>query len=161
MTMTRELRVRFDIDPDHPTDTQATQILAIAWGLVLANEDYFRRNPDAPCCLGCAGVRYVEPEKCGPWCQYADTASVILRRRVVTCLGAAPYACAKKRLTGVGATLWLAPLVQPMVNADVILPGQWHLVVRLPDGRIVDPIEKLIAAPPGTCDGEVCDGKTR
>jgi len=147
----RELRVRFSVDDQRPNESIALQALGIAWGVVAANEAYFRFHPDAPCCLGCAGVRYVPPETCGPHCQWCDTAGVVLERRVATCLSAAAYACAKLRIKGEAATLWMAPMAE---GDGGIIPGQFHMVVRLPNGTLVDPTEKL-KRDPGTCQG-VC-----
>lgn len=149
----RELRVRFSVDQAMPNESIALQALGIAWGMVASNEAYFATHPDAPCCLGCAGVRYVPPELCGPHCQWADTAGVVLARGVATCLSAAAYACAKLRSKGKAASLWLAPMAE---GDGGIIPGQFHLVVRLADGTIVDPTEKL-RREPGTCQGGVCD----
>lgn len=153
-----ELRIRYEIPDTRPGEVnlvEAEQIIASAYGVVAINQLWFRWHPQAPVSLRDAGIRYIPPETCGQLCQNFDTASVILRRGRVTCLGAAPYVLAHMRNRGEQGWLWLAPMLesQGWTPSVRVVPHQYHLVIQTPAG-ILDPVADLLAAEdaqPGTC----------
>jgi hypothetical protein len=99
--------------------------------VVLQNVEFFKANPDAPCCLDCGTIRYREPA-------FSDrtifaSAEDVLRLRETGCGAAAAYVAAKARTKGV--------LARAVV--DRTAPRDYHAVVLYPDGSIEDPTANL------------------
>lgn len=95
------------------------------------NAQYFRRHPDAPCCLDCGSIRYKSPPMSRR--QTFPSAPDILRKRKCGCAGAACYV----------AGMALAKGEEARVIVTITAPGDFHAVVRYPDGRETDPSATL------------------
>lgn len=158
-----EFRTRFQA-PDGWSEME--QIALACEGAIAMNMAYFQEHPDAPCCLGCAGVYYEEPPKCEVWCQYVDTAPMLLAKGRATCMSVVCYDVAMKRMGGAldltesGIPIWAAVAVMPELDeAGKVVPHSFHVLVTVPtiDGdelswREFDPTAELITAP-GQCQG--------
>lgn len=115
------------------------------------NADWFRRHPDAPCCVACAAkdglVGYVPPQKCGEACQVLQNAAQVLEQGKATCGPLAAYdagvALAKGKKARVRVVHEEDPHGDPM-------PWRYHAVVEV-DGEIHDPSKDVQAASAGGC----------
>lgn len=96
-----------------------------------ANAKYFQAHPDAPCCLDCGTIRYVEPPLSDR--QTFASAPDILRTGTTGCAGAAAYE----------AGLALSKGTAARVSVEWVAPGDYHAVVIYPDGRRSDPSAEL------------------
>lgn len=144
--MQGEFRARFRADTP---EEEREQIEAFAFGIVLGNVAWFRRHlGEFPCCLGAAGIEYEDPPKCDVWCQYADTAPVMLERGRGTCIAIAAYEAGLHVLAGRDAQVIAVPMLDVVYNQPV--PHQWHAIVLFADGLFYDPTFMLIENP-DTC----------
>jgi hypothetical protein len=114
------------------TDAELAAILEDALNVqARANAFWFRRNPDAPCCLDCGSIKYREPPRRRR--QDFPSAPQVLGAHVVGCAGAAAYEAGKALADGTAAR----------VVVETLGPGDYHAVVLYPDGRRSDPASEL------------------
>ena len=152
---TATLNVRIPVSRFPGDAAEASQILNVAWGVLMANVEWLRSHPEAPCCLGCGGVRYVPPEPCGALCQNVDSAAIVVARKAATCIAAAAYEGAKMILDGKSIRLQIEPTLgkdgKPILHA-------WHVTILLADGTTYDPTKELELSV-GNCLTGVCRGR--
>lgn len=104
------------------------------------NAAWFARHPEAECCVTCAGIRYVPPEKCGPQCQKLQNAAQLLADGQGTCGPIAAYNVGV--MLNEGRDAWVQ-----VVHQGENTPYKYHAIVaeRLADGSIeyTDPTEEM------------------
>ena len=121
---------------DAYSDDMAIETLtALGEGYTLANMVWMRHVglENVPCCLGEAGIRYIDPPGCSKKfpCQNVLSAPEILVRGVATCIDVAAYYSARLRLTGQQA----APIFTNMTDQrGRPVSGQFHALVDTPQG---------------------------
>lgn len=110
----------------------------VAEAVVLTDRAWIRearmRGLEPPCCLGCAGVRYVQSHGAplGTTRDYLDAPTAI-ERGVGTCMDFATYEVAKAREDGhIADVYFLGEL--PMLHAVALIDG----VIHDPAGAVVD-----------------------
>ncbi len=135
-----EFRVAFDAY----TDEMAKAALeGLSEGVVRANMVWLNViGEEAPCCLGQAGIRYVQPKGCGlefP-CQTVLGAAEIFAQQEATCIDIACYVAALLRLRGVAARVVFINMINQQ-NEPII--GMYHALVET-DGGIHDYTQDLI-----------------
>ena len=138
-----ELRVLYDA---YDNLMAAEALEGLCEGIVRANMVWLQRHSEAPCCLGLAGVTYIEPQGCpnsskaGP-CQTVLTTPEILRVKQATCIDIANHTTAYLRLRGIAAKT----LVDNMVEAETghPIPGMFHILTQTADG-VIDYTQDLI-----------------
>lgn len=118
-----------------PQSVQETALVLEAFleALTVANEQCYRRYPAGPCCPGCARIRYEAPS--GPQrfrsveCMYAEGKGA--------CGDLAAMVAGRRRAKGESCR----------VRVVVVDEGarEFHAVVELGDGTIVDPTAELEA----------------
>lgn len=164
------------IGPEHEADC----LEAICEGMVRANQIMIRAQPDAyPCCLGCSGYRYVNPQNCrtfnwrrghapkvDPNCQHVFGAFGLQRRRAGTCIDLACMAAAiyREKENDPNARVIIEFQFGDVIDVDEEgeeirerLDGLYHAMVKLGDGTIVDPTEKVLQPDkPKPAEAEVC-----
>lgn len=104
---------------------------ALLEGLAKANLAYLTHVPTRP--LYYTGVRYRPEQNAEQWL----TVPYVLARRFGDCEDLAAWRAAELQKSGIDA--------KPDVLARIMPDGIWraHAIVRLPDGTIEDPSEKL------------------
>jgi hypothetical protein len=114
-----------------PWEPSPEQVATALEPIVQQNAQWFLENPGAPCCLGCAGVRYYDVGN-KLKCQNFWSAPQVLKRGKATCAEAATYAAGKARSEGKAATVGIE-------YSDL---GGYHAVVWI-DGVRTDPSTEL------------------
>lgn len=143
--MIGEFRIRFEAD-DAAAEIRAIE--ALCMGAAYVNATWIARN-DGPACLGCEGVRYELPATCNEWCQHVDTAPIILRKKLATCIAVAAYVAGWEIAHGRDAEIRIVPLRD---SYGAAVPRAYHALVQLDDGAVVDPTEGI----PGYRDEAPC-----
>ena len=95
------------------------------------NAGYFLRNPDAPCCLDCGTITYFEPAMSER--VFFGLAPDVIRQRKTSCAGAAMYEAGHAIAKGKDARVVI------QING----PGDFHALVRYPNGSVTDPSADL------------------
>lgn len=139
-----EIRVLYDA---YDNVMAAEALEGLCEGVVRANMVWLAKHPEAPCCLGLAGVKYIGPQGCpsaakpGIPCQTVLTTPEILRVKLATCIDIANHTTAYLRLRGVPAST----LVDNMVEAQTghPIPGMFHILTQTPEG-VIDYTQDLI-----------------
>lgn len=105
------------------------------------NADWFKANPDAPCCAVCAGVGYVPPQNCkgNAACQAVQDAPGLLAARVGTCFDLAAYNAGHYLSEGQAAEV---RLVHAENAQGELIEFQYHAVIIGPKG-IEDPAKEI------------------
>jgi hypothetical protein len=150
------------ISPEHEADL----IEGLCEGMVRANQIQIRAQPDAyPCCLGCGGYKYVQPENCRAFdwrggspsvdksCQHVYGAWPLDVRKRGTCIDLACMLCAIYREKEDDRTARVIiehqfRTVGTDANGQEVrerLDGQYHAMVMRGDGSIVDAVDKVRA----------------
>ncbi len=115
------------------------------------NADWFKANPDAPCCAVCAGVGYVPPQNCkgNPACQAVQDAPGLLAAGVGTCFDLAAYNAGHYLSEGQAAEVRLVHVAD--AQGELVEFG-YHAVIVGPKG-IEDPAQEIQekAASAGGC----------
>lgn len=114
-----------------PWEPSPEQVATVLEPIVQQNAEWFLENPGAPCCLGCAGVKYYDVGN-KLKCQNFWSAPQVLKRGKATCAEAATYAAGKARSEGKSAT----------VGIEFSDMGGYHAVVWI-DGVRTDPSTEL------------------
>ncbi len=167
------------ISPEHEADL----LEGLCEGMVRANQIQIRAQPDAyPCCLGCGGYVYVEPQNCRAFnwrqgraakldksCQHVFGAWPLDVRKRGTCIDLACMLCAiyrekeDDRSARVIIEHQFGPVIGYDENGEEIrerLDGRYHAMVMRGDGTIVDAVEKVRAnteQAEGMTVGQACD----
>lgn len=142
------------VAPEHEADL----LEGLCEGFVRANQIQIRAQPDAyPCCLGCGGYKYVEPENCRVYdwrrgrktqvdgnCQHVFGAYPLDVRKKGTCIDLACMLCAiyREKDDDRGARV----IIEHQFHGGERLDGKYHAMIMRGDGSIVDPTEKVKAA---------------
>lgn len=135
-----------------PQSIEETALVLEAFldALTVANEAYYRRFPAGPCCPGCAGIRYEAPS--GP--QAFRSIECMYARGKGACGDLAAMVAGRRRAKG--------ETCRVRVICTDAATREFHAVVELGDGTIVDPTEELEAdedqgdeMPPPRCACEV------
>ncbi len=105
------------------------------------NADWFKANPDAPCCAVCAGVGYVPPQNCkgNPSCQAVLDAPALLAANVGTCFDLAAYNAGHYLSEGKAAEV---RLVHAEDAQGELIEFQYHAIIVGPKG-IEDPAKEI------------------
>ena len=114
-----------------PYEPSPEEVATALEPIVAQNAQWFLDNPGAPCCLGCAGVRYYDPGL-HLKCQNFWSAPQVLKRKKGTCADAATYAAGKARAKG----------KQAYVAIEYADQGGYHAVAYI-DGQRTDPTTEL------------------
>lgn len=127
----------FTICPEGQDETRA-DLEDFLEALTRANERYFRRLPQGPCCPHCAGVRYAPPtlrDALAPG-EHFESAERLVVLGVGACGSIAAMVAGRMRaLEGRSARVRLV---------DQDSDRRWyHAVVELEDGTIIDPSAEL------------------
>lgn len=119
---------------------QTTGLSAREWlapllrALVALNREWLKAAPETPA-LYASGVRYEsEPIGTEEWA----TIPTVLARGVGDCEDLAAWRCAELQARGIAASIEAVQRPSPLPGLNV-----WHVVVRLPGGRIEDPSRRL------------------
>ncbi len=105
------------------------------------NADWFKANPDAPCCAVCAGVGYVPPQNCkgNAACQAVQDAPGLLAANVGTCFDLAAYNAGHYLSEGQAAEV---RLVHAEDAQGELIEFQYHAIIVGPKG-IEDPAREI------------------
>lgn len=127
-------RVSYPLDDS--AETRAILELR-AQALAEGNAIWLAAHPDAPCCAGCAEVKYVPPSDCDldGSCQDIQDAAALIGSQVGTCIEIAAYDAGNLMVDGQDAQVRLVE------NG----PFDYHAVIEMPDGSILDPTAELQA----------------
>lgn len=130
-------------------DQEADLIEALCEGFVRANAVMIRADPERyPCCTGCGGYLYEEPNNCrvrnwetgvavDPDCQHVRGAAPMHKLGRGTCIDLACMQAALLRVKdGRDARVIIEDDLGP--NGEQ-RPGKYHALVLLADGSTVDP----------------------
>lgn len=135
-----ELEVNLFSGPGSEALSEAALRLLLE-ALVIANQIYLRQHPECPSPYDVPGLRWEqEPIGVEDW----QSIPYILERKRADCEDLAAYLCAWRRERN-----GIVSAVCDFTHRNVRLPGGvgvvslYHIVVRLPDGRIEDPSRKL------------------
>lgn len=123
-------------------ETTVQMLEAMLEGLVQHNQVWFRRHPDAPCCLIHENVQYVDPMLCyeEDFCQVILAADQLLERGVGTCADMSAYVAAWIReRTGQPAEVVLE---QQYDHYDQPIDNAFHAYVVV-NGMRFDPSEDV------------------
>lgn len=150
------------IGPEHEADT----LEGLCEGFVRANQIMIRAEPNAyPCCIGCGGYRYVEPENCrifnwrrgkqdkvDPNCQHVFGAYHLGKRKAGTCIDLACLLAALCREKDNDPKARV--VIDHQYDEDGRrLDGQYHAMVKTGQGQVIDPTLMVEAELPA---GETC-----
>lgn len=134
-------------------DSESTRAALERYANAMAhnNADWFKANPDAPCCIVCAGVGYVPPQNCkgNPSCQAVLDAPALLKAGTGTCFDMAAYNAGHHLSEGKSARV---ALVHVEDAQGELIEFQYHAVIIGPEG-IEDPAQEAQdkAAQAGGC----------
>ncbi len=123
------------------------------------NADWFRRHPNAPCCVACAAkdgkIGYVGPQDCGPSCQRIQSAEQVVAEGRATCGPLAAYDAGGALAEGKDAHV---RVIHEEDQAGNPVPYRYHAVVgtKGEDGevRYHDPSEDAVQVT-GRCQCKV------
>ncbi len=130
-------------------DSESTRAALERYANAMAqnNADWFKAHPDAPCCVGCAGVGYIKPPDCkgNRECQAVRDASSLLDAKVGTCIDMAAYDAGHYLSEGQTATVRLYVMEDEEGNVQDF---NYHAVVMGPKG-LEDPAAEVRAETAG------------
>jgi len=147
---------RLRITPDDEA-MAVDQCCDIITGFAEANLRWISKHPEVPCCLSCAGVQYVPPQKCTPsgLCQDLYDAATILRLNKATCADAVAYEVAAHAAKGEPCRVVIVHQRDELGNP---IPRRYHALLEHENGRIEDVAQKLIEHADGSCQTPACPG---
>lgn len=142
----KPIDVTLNISPQSPDEAREC-MLAILEALVRVNVAMYRRYPSAHCCPHCAGVKYDPARATAEAAHHRQrfvSADRLIAEQVGACGSIAAMVAARMR----------AIEGKPGAYVDLLSePGrsQFHAVVRLPGGAVVDPSAELEEAHACAC----------
>lgn len=142
----KPIDVTLNISPQSPEEVKEC-LLAILEALVRVNVAMYRRYPSAHCCPHCAGVRYDPDRAVAEASQHRQrfvSADRLIAAQVGACGSIAAMVAARMRAIEGKPGAYVDLLSQSGRN-------QFHAVVRLPNGAVVDPSAELEEARACAC----------